>query len=1270
MVGDPDNNGAGKSPERHGRQAVDGDARESASAFSAAATTPESPTHNPANSAGHSSPQTLFPSQRRVGAAGHSTDLPLRVKSEHVEEEPGITIKTEPGIMAATTPSPSNSHERSSTMPSESSDDETQTSERPSENPETQALETKQQLLESMMASVHEMLPGLMNQLRVREDKRKASASVSLQKSVQISSNQAVPLNVHSQRDEYQSRRLRTSPAIASMEDSTSPSIPFAAAPPEPSSNAIGGTAEAVSSKDRLGGKQISRAATWRRRRDERTESIQAATPSKLQKIVSKMGLVRGGDAKKKSDDKESPPPPSESSSQRKKKSAPKPAAATAQRDVPCSMGSFSGASPLVPLNAKSKPPKRKGPLAAADVVRSVMQTRKQKSASPAAPQARVTEVIDDDVLEEEEDDEEDVEIEEECVVEEVEKEEDNDKLDDSYELLGFGLSESPAPQAAVPPGAKVDSKSSNPRLSSATTVPQIPKGPGRALALQYSMTSTPVVVSSTAPPQGPEATCARLDGHFQGNRDFFTLGSTSIGSVIRPPSYKASSHEIQARPPVLQSPPPSAPPSIPGYGIQGAPSHRLSPHSGENAAPSSLIETAFMPITSARYDLGSPRMSNMRDEIRSEAVLPKLHVPSLLPPPPPGGLQMYQGPSHGERGSKRKSSRGGASASASPKPASGGSGTGDGNHIARYDSALKCYTCGSTSHAAKDCANESSFVQDSPFAIDYSTASGHLTFEESSADLDQFFHLSYGKGEDEQEDELAGGQGIGASEESVEPSRSTRTPHRRRKRVKDDEDMPEGQVKDGGSPRRQKQLKITTPEDGSGGEKKKLACPFYKRNPRKYANGQACTGPGWDTTHRLKEHLYRKHSLPPSCPRCQLEFKTTSQVDTHLLSDPPCQVQAANALKEGITQKQEKLLRSRRRDEKAQTEVQKWRKIYLILFPETNPKAMPSAFYELDPPKQVQALHNQDDAQGGNAKDAHGAGLDGYEEFLKQQLPLMVRQELERRIDDTPTFGLGMMMQMDEGMKTELVSIMQSVQLSLFSSFKQGSMARIGTGMPASQPQGQAQSQTPSQAGYSPRGFDGSSAGSGDYACAFSISNFMSTPPTQSDTTGSFSRGRERIICGSTPTQSQHSSSLTPPPDTTDSTTYLDMMNGMPTTTPTPGGGASWTQDISPAELMQLSQYADPQDPTVMQHTEWYGEGDMTGVDDGAQEKLALPSWGASAAATAPPASTKDGEGTYMYPAAGGNENGENSWFAVDNHTQQQQQQQQQQAGEAAAGK
>lgn len=34
---------------------------------------------------------------------------------------------------------------------------------------------------------------------------------------------------------------------------------------------------------------------------------------------------------------------------------------------------------------------------------------------------------------------------------------------------------------------------------------------------------------------------------------------------------------------------------------------------------------------------------------------------------------------------------------------------------------------------------------------------------------------------------------------------------------------------------------------------RRKLACPYYQRNPEKHRNHRACAGPGWADVHRLK---------------------------------------------------------------------------------------------------------------------------------------------------------------------------------------------------------------------------------------------------------------------------------------------------------------------------------------------------------------------------------------------------------------------------------
>lgn len=49
---------------------------------------------------------------------------------------------------------------------------------------------------------------------------------------------------------------------------------------------------------------------------------------------------------------------------------------------------------------------------------------------------------------------------------------------------------------------------------------------------------------------------------------------------------------------------------------------------------------------------------------------------------------------------------------------------------------------------------------------------------------------------------------------------------------------------------RRRKRPRLSS---SSFGETKRLACPYYKRNPSKYCKWTSCPGPGWDEIHRVK---------------------------------------------------------------------------------------------------------------------------------------------------------------------------------------------------------------------------------------------------------------------------------------------------------------------------------------------------------------------------------------------------------------------------------
>ncbi|KAK3349258.1 S-adenosyl-L-methionine-dependent methyltransferase [Lasiosphaeria hispida] len=180
---------------------------------------------------------------------------------------------------------------------------------------------------------------------------------------------------------------------------------------------------------------------------------------------------------------------------------------------------------------------------------------------------------------------------------------------------------------------------------------------------------------------------------------------------------------------------------------------------------------------------------------------------------------------------------------------------------------------------------------------------------------------------------------------------------------------------------RRRKRPRLSS---SSSGETKRLACPYYKRNPRKYGKWTSCPGPGWDEIHRVKAHLYKRHALPLQCPRCWESFRAESWYREHLQQDPPCAVQAMqrNVL-DGFTKEQEEMLRSRRKTRPDMSSADKWKEVYMILFPDDNVDDIPSSYYE---------------ATDNGAKNS---GKEDCNVFLRREMPAAARRELDLMFQD-----------------------------------------------------------------------------------------------------------------------------------------------------------------------------------------------------------------------------------------------------------------------------
>ncbi|OMP87773.1 hypothetical protein BK809_0007863 [Diplodia seriata] len=124
----------------------------------------------------------------------------------------------------------------------------------------------------------------------------------------------------------------------------------------------------------------------------------------------------------------------------------------------------------------------------------------------------------------------------------------------------------------------------------------------------------------------------------------------------------------------------------------------------------------------------------------------------------------------------------------------------------------------------------------------------------------------------------------------------------------------------------------------------KKLACPYFKQNQRREGRPVACIHPGFSNVARLKEHLYRIHKLPAICPRCQAQFDTEEEVTDHLNAPERCEKRPRKAHLEGFDREQELKLRTKKRSKGEGSEEEKWRGVYMILFPNASLGEVPSA--------------------------------------------------------------------------------------------------------------------------------------------------------------------------------------------------------------------------------------------------------------------------------------------------------------------------------------
>ncbi|KAF3002711.1 hypothetical protein E8E14_000647 [Neopestalotiopsis sp. 37M] len=199
----------------------------------------------------------------------------------------------------------------------------------------------------------------------------------------------------------------------------------------------------------------------------------------------------------------------------------------------------------------------------------------------------------------------------------------------------------------------------------------------------------------------------------------------------------------------------------------------------------------------------------------------------------------------------------------------------------------------------------------------------------------------------------------------------------------------------------------------GKGKEKEPqplFACPYVKREGPK----ALCVNRGRRTVARVKEHLYKHHLRAIHCPRCYITFGDQDALDTHLRQ--PVQLQCASsdeatnkAKLGGFDKRQEKDLRSRKGLCKM-TEYEKWRKIYVILFPDEHDH-IPSPYFDPNDSHKLLGKLNENQrlelkqlfchaAKRLKAKHGEGYGSELKPEFIEELVDEALAEDKDEVLD------------------------------------------------------------------------------------------------------------------------------------------------------------------------------------------------------------------------------------------------------------------------------
>ncbi|KAH6719725.1 hypothetical protein BKA61DRAFT_707599 [Leptodontidium sp. MPI-SDFR-AT-0119] len=162
------------------------------------------------------------------------------------------------------------------------------------------------------------------------------------------------------------------------------------------------------------------------------------------------------------------------------------------------------------------------------------------------------------------------------------------------------------------------------------------------------------------------------------------------------------------------------------------------------------------------------------------------------------------------------------------------------------------------------------------------------------------------------------------------------KSPLKRRLQNSGDEDKQDGN----GRKRPRKELDDVPREESS---LQRLLCPFREHDHTLFRpkTGVDICGGTWPDIAKLKEHLYRRHYVEFQCQRCKVGFASKSKLCQHAESDVACEPRPRKA-KDGFTSDIKLVLLSKKKSSPNQDKEDKWKEIYLLLFPLTDTAMSP----------------------------------------------------------------------------------------------------------------------------------------------------------------------------------------------------------------------------------------------------------------------------------------------------------------------------------------